>query len=247
MPRRTALVAVSIVGHLALGIGLYASGAWKLEKLDSDARMPPIGMMTPVLGGGGQQDLPKQEFKKKEKLEKKVAKDVQWEKRVEIDKPTKKLEETGEPGDGEGPGKGPGKGPGEIDGDVNGQCVLPPCGPAETKAEPIKLPDPPKAPVPLPPTVMGALRDAGDTQIHPSRAVQNQMLRDDNKRVVASIKVCIQASGAIGSVAMIGTSKYPEYDQQLVEAARRWHYRPYTVNGVPTPACSAVSFVYSIQ
>jgi TonB family protein len=247
MPRRTTLVTVSIVGHLAIGIGLFASGVWKLEKLDADIRTPPIGMMTPVLGGGGQQDLPKHEFKKKERLEKKVVKDVQWDKHVVADKPQKKLSETGEVGEGEGPGIGKGKGPGDQDGDPNGQCVLPPCGPAEPRVEPIKLPDPPKAPVPVAPNVMGALRTSGDTQIHPSRTVQTQMLRDDNKRVVANIKVCIQASGAIGSVSMLGTSKYPEYDRQLVEAARRWHYRPYTVNGVPTPACSAVSFVYSIQ
>ena len=58
MSRRTVLVSVSIVGHLAIGIGLFASGVWKLEKLESDARAPAIGMMTPALGGGGQQDLP---------------------------------------------------------------------------------------------------------------------------------------------------------------------------------------------
>lgn len=246
MPRRTALVTVSIVGHLAIGIGLFASGVWKLEKLDSDVRAPAIGMMTPVLGGGGQQDLPKHEFKKKEKLEKKVVKDVQWEKRVESDKPVPKLSETGDEGDGEGPGTGTGKGPGDENGAPDGTCVLGPCGEPETKVE-VKLPDPPRTPQPIAPTVMAALRTAGETQIHPSRALQNQMLHEGNARVVANLKVCIGTSGAISSVSMIGTSKYPEYDQQLVAAARGWRYRPYMVNGVPTPACSAVNFVYSIK
>jgi TonB family protein len=242
--RRTTLVTVSIVGHLAIGIGLYASGAWKLEKLEHDFKAPGIGIMTPSMGGGGQQDLPKHEFKKKEKVEKKIAKDVQWDKRVETDKATAKVasEEPGD-GEGEGPGKGPGPGgPGET-----GTCVLPPCG-GEPVPEPVKLPDPPKlTPVPVSPVVMAALRISGETQIHPSNVVKQQMVREDNTRVVASIKVCIQASGAIGTVSMLGTTKYPAYDQQILETARRWRYRPHMVNGVATPACSAVNFVYSIK
>ena len=57
------LVSVSIVGHLAVGVGLFASGIWKLEKLESDHRMASIGMMVPSLAsGGGQQDLPEHKF-----------------------------------------------------------------------------------------------------------------------------------------------------------------------------------------
>lgn len=245
MPRRTALVTVSIAGHFAIGIGLFASGIWKLERLENDTRTAAIGIMTPVMGGGGNEDRPKQEFKKKERVEKKIAKDVQWDKRVETDKPVKALSD-GESGNGEGPSTGDGDGPGDPNGNKDGTCVLPPCGPVVPEAEPVKLPDPPKVASVAPP-MMAALRVRGETQIHPPRTVQTQMLREGNTRVVASIKVCIATSGDVSSVSMIGTTKYPEYDQEIVSTARRWQYRPYTVGGVPTAACSAVSFVYSIR
>jgi TonB family protein len=243
------LVSVSIVGHLAVGVGLFASGVWELEKLESDHRMAGIGIMVPTASGGGQQDLPEHKFVKKEKAEKKVVKDVQWDKRVDRDDKPKvaetKAEEPGD-GEGEGPGIGSGKGPGDQLGDDNGDCAIPPCDGIA------KLPDPPKPPAPPPvvnvsPTIMRALRISGETQIHPSRTVKNQILADGKTQVVGTLKVCIQASGAIGAVAVLGSTKYPEYDGQLLEAARRWHYRPHVVNGVATPACSAVSFVYSIK
>ena len=44
-----------------------------------------------------------------------------------------------------------------------------------------------------------------------------------------------------------GATKYPEYEQRLIDAARGWEYRPYTVNGTRVPACSAVAFQYEIH
>jgi TonB family protein len=250
MSRRTWLISVSVVGHLAVGVGLFASGVWKIEKLDSDSRMASIGIMTPVMAsGGGPQDLPAPNFVKKEKTEKKVVTNVQWDKRVEDDKAKdKKLSESGEePGEGEGPGKGKGKGPGDQEGEPEGEpCLAPPCGGVA------KLPEPPKLPVlppvvNVPPQIMAALRISGETQIHPSRVVQNQILADGKSEAVGTLKVCMQPSGAIASVSVISSTKYPEYDQQLLAAARRWHYRPHTVDGVAVGACSAVRFVYSIK
>lgn len=249
MSRRTWLVSVSVVGHLAVAFGLWASGVWKIEKLDSDYRMAGIGIMTPIMAsGGGPQDLPAQKFLKKEKTEKTVVKNVQWDKRVDVeDKPKASATTSDEPGDGEGPGKGPGKGPGDHDGEQEGEpCTAPPCDGIGTLPAPPVPPAPP-AVVNVPPSIMSALRISGETQIHPSRVVKNQILDDGKTKVIGTLKICIQASGAVGSVTMLSSTKYPEYDGQLLEAARRWHYRPHLVNGVATPACSAVSFVYSIK
>ena len=46
------------------------------------------------------------------------------------------------------------------------------------------------------------------------------------------------------SVSMIQSTGYADYDLDLLNGVRTWRYRPFTVNGVPTPACSPVSFVY---
>lgn len=246
MSRRTVLVSVSIVGHLAIGFGLFASGIWKLEKLDSDYRLAGIGVMVPpVAAGGSPEALPEAKFVKKPPQDKRIAKNVQWDKRVEPNDP-KPAATTGEPGNGLGTGTGESIGPG--DGDTDGAtCALPPCGGGlPPLPEPPAAPPPP-TPKPVPPQVMAALRISGETQIHPAAGVKSQIIHDRRSRVIGTLKVCIQASGAIGSVTVLSSTKYPEYDRQLADAARRWRYRPYVVDGVPTPACSAVSFVYSIK
>jgi hypothetical protein len=46
---------------------------------------------------------------------------------------------------------------------------------------------------------------------------------------------------------MLGTTKYPEYDQAILAAVGTWRYRPYMVNNMPVPVCSVVTFVYTMQ
>ena len=178
----------------------------------------------------------------------KIVKDVQWDKRVAPDDKPKQVA-TAEPGDGDGDGLGTGKGKGPGDnldgGDGDGvTCGAPPC--AGQVPPPPTPPDPPPI-VNVAPTIMQGLRISGDTQIHPSRVVKSQILTDGKTKVIGTLKVCIQETGSIGSVTLLNSTKYPEYDQQLLEATRRWHYRPYTVNGKAMRACAAVAFVYSIK
>jgi protein TonB len=96
-----------------------------------------------------------------------------------------------------------------------------------------------------PATLKGLL--ASNTTIEPADNVQHQMMRDEVKRASSVIKVCIAADGAVATTAVARSSGYPAYDQQLVAGVRAWRYRPYMVNGQPTPACSAVAFAFTIQ
>lgn len=242
MSRRTWLVSVSIVGHVAIGLGLFASGIWKLERLESDRRLSNIGVMTPSFSSGGAPELPEVKFQKKEQRDKTVAKNVQWDKRVPREEP--KITKPGGGGDGntEGTGNKEGEGP-PGDGPL---CTVPPCEPP--KQPEVTMPEPPKPKPPiLTPQQMKALRLDGETQVHPSRNVKNQITGDGKTQVTASVKFCIETNGSVGSATLLASTKYPEYDQQLVEAVRRWRYRPHLVNGVPTPACSVVNFVYAIR
>ena len=109
---------------------------------------------------------------------------------------------------------------------------------------------PPTAPmdqIVVPPTVLQGLRISGDTQIQAPDTVKTEMLRDGKDRAVGTIKVCIAADGGISSVSVLGSTKYPAYDAKLVSTARSWRYRAYTVNGRAMPACSTVTFVYTIK
>src|SRR5687767_15140597 len=143
MSRRTTLIVVSIAGHFAIGIGMFASGIWELERLESDHRLGAIGVMSVTqVAGGSPADLPEPNFKKKEQKEKVIPKDqVQWEKRVE--KPDQKAVENakiGGTGNGKGEGEGDKIGDGKDDIDSVG-CATPPCSP-EAQPE-VKLPEPP--------------------------------------------------------------------------------------------------------
>jgi protein TonB len=103
------------------------------------------------------------------------------------------------------------------------------------------------APSIVPPSVLTGLRLSGDTQIVPSDPVKTAMLRDGKARTVGSFKVCLSPTGAIASVSIAGSTKYADYDAKIVSAIRAWTYQPYRVNGVPAPACSMVTFVYTIR
>lgn len=61
---------------------------------------------------------------------------------------------------------------------------------------------------------------------HPNAATARQTLRGE-------VRVDIDPSGQV-TAAQIVKPVHAAYDQRLLEAARRWRYRPATLNGVPT-------------
>ncbi|MDX2088245.1 MAG: hypothetical protein SFX73_10365 [Kofleriaceae bacterium] len=107
--------------------------------------------------------------------------------------------------------------------------------------------EPRKQSVVLPPNVMGGLRTGGDTQIHPPATVKTEMQRDGRDRITGTVKLCLDTAGRVASAQILGTTKYPAYDAVLLAKVREWTYRPYAVNGTPVPACSAVTFQYSMR
>jgi TonB family protein len=246
-PTRFWLISISIAAHFAVGLGLFAAGVWRLEKLESDYRMAGIGLMVPSIeGGGSPAALPAHKFQKKPTRT--AAKDPHQPVKRE-DKLDSNEQKTREPGDEDGEGTGDGKGKGDAKGTGEGTpgfCAVPPCtGAIEIPAEQIRKPAPQVRMVA--PTLMSALRTSGETQIHPAPMVKREILNDGRGRLVGVVKVCLEASGAIASATLLSSTKYPAYDAQLLAGVRSWRYRPYTVDGVAVPACSAVSFVYTIQ
>jgi TonB family protein len=97
------------------------------------------------------------------------------------------------------------------------------------------------------PKVLSGLRMSGETQVHPGNSTQSQMVRDVATRVVGTVKLCISSDGGVSSAKMLVSTKYDAYDAALLAAVHDWHYRPYTINGAAVPACSSVTFVYSIN
>lgn len=279
---RRYLIIGSIAAHGALAAGLFISGIWKLERLESHHRRASLtigAMMPPGEAGGGEG-----EQKQEAKPEKKQKKDKREKTRVElrqVEKPDTQddvevaLATTGG-GGGEGEGEGPGVGP-DTGGGGGGTCdpLLEPgkcqapeahtqkCGDgireAPEQCDDGNLIDGDKCSstcrveqVLIPPGIFTGLRISGETQIVPPDTVKTEMLRDGRPRTTGSFKLCIDASGRVSSLAPIaGGTKYPAYDAKIGAAMRAWRYKPYTINNqgsiTAVPACSVVTFVYTIK
>ena len=129
-----------------------------------------------------------------------------------------------------------------------------PAGPGSTEGdEPPKEqagdPDAPPAEEPvLPPKVvpsaaLEAQRVRGTTQILPDPE-DAAALQQGGKRAVAVYKLCLDETGAVSQVRLLKSSGRPAYDQKIERAMRDWAYRPFLVNNVASPVCTAITFVY---
>jgi cysteine-rich repeat protein len=226
-------------------------------------------------GGEGEEDEKKEKKKEKKKQEKKkeVIKDVRQVDKVELDKPVETALDTGG-GGGEGEGEGPNVGPSTGGGGNNCDPLLDPnqCqGPTEiphTRTCGDRIVEAPEQcddgnrvdgdkcsatctieQVIIPPSLLTGLRISGETQIVPPDVVKTEMLRDGKERTVGSFKLCMDTSGRISSISPQGKGTgYGPYDAKIVTTMRTWRYRPYLLNNkTAVPACSVVTFVYTIK
>lgn len=243
---RKILIGASIAGHVVLFAGVFAHSVWDLEQLDHEMRTrTALGVMTPPTASSGELRGKKVELKPKPQVVKEPRQP-----RKQNPPPTP---EVGTDPTGTSTGTGTPDGPIGDDEPPGDPCQEP--GACEPPPEPPALPPaPPIPPVPPPPKVhtvapqiLKGLRVRGDTAIHPPREVFQEMYRSRDTKTTATIQVCLAVDGSVASVGVMKSSRYAPYDEAIVAAARRWVYRPYTVNGTPVPACGAVTFVYEMR
>ena len=268
------LISISLIAHAGLGVGAYVLGAWRFDRLDFERRATALAVIMPgappAEGGHAPEAAaaPLKQNPKKRRLTKDVTQPTPKLPPETVAETS--VANTGTEGNGTGEGEGEGTGTGIGDGTP---CTSPDCGgsggdgpPAVCGNGTVELgeacddgnraagdgcsatcaSEPPKTVV-VAPTVLTGLRLAGDTQIHPPTTVKTQMQRGGRDRVAGTVKLCLDARGSVASVAMIGTTKYSAYDAVLLDKVRTWRYRPYTVNGAAVPACSTVTFQYSMR
>lgn len=96
----------------------------------------------------------------------------------------------------------------------------------------------------LPPVAFDAKRIAGDPQIFPSDEVKTMMQADGRTQFIVPVKVCVDTGGFVSGVKLLRSSGYPGYDADLANGVASWRYSPFTVDGVPAPACGMVNFSY---
>jgi len=251
MSRRKILIGASIAGHAALFAGVFVHGVWDVEQLGREARArTSLAVMVPPLDGGGF-PVPEQRLERQQRKEppKRVVKEPR-QPRPRPEEP-KLQPDPGPAGPSGGPDAGPGPGGGGPPG--GDPCTEPGgCQPEVAPPQPPevpRLPPPPAPPAPqtVAPQVLKGLRTSGETAIYPPGEVVQQMHRSGDLKTSASLKICIGADGAVATIGLLRSTRYPAYDEALLASARRWVYRPYTVNGRAVPVCSVVTFQYEMK
>jgi TonB family protein len=259
------LIAVSMGAHLAVAGGLSVASVWQIERLDGHRRFRDgIGVLPPPPApSGGLVAAKAPPIKPKDK-----PKDKKHPPPVTVQPTTTTTPVTTEATVSENPGPGPGPGTQDDTGTCKDNCAPshadPVCGDGSLDAgeqcddgniasgdgcsSTCQIEVKPRPPIKqLEPKVMSALRISGETQVHPSSSTQSLMVHDGTGRVTGTVKLCISASGTVTSTRLLVPTKYDDYDAALLAAVQDWRYQPYTVAGVPVPACSSVSFIYTIK
>ncbi|MBS1122274.1 MAG: putative TonB protein [Deltaproteobacteria bacterium] len=243
--RRFWFISCSIAGHLALGIGVFVSGVWRIERLDADRRsLSTLAVLAQAASSGGSVSLPTPKLQPKPL---RIVHEVIQPPKV---KPASDLPPvTTVPTSGSGSGSGSDEGSGSGSGSASiGQCLTPPCG-----EDPVTTPPAPRrepavdTDTLVPPNVLTMMRTSGTTQVHPPDVVKTQMLRDGKDRSVGVLKVCVSETGVVSSVNVMSSTRYAAFDDRLVDAVRGWTYRPYAAKGRNVRVCGTVTFVYAIR
>jgi TonB family protein len=259
---RLSLILVSTLAHLAVAVGLFVSGVWRIERLHAmpqrHAIEVPLAIPAPSAAGPVAAITDPIRRKIRKRVIKEAVQPVPA--RIEAAAP--------DPGPADATGAGIGSGDASDTGACQEGCgpslaADPVCGNGAREdgeacddgnlangdgcASSCRLEIVPKPTSQVSPSVLRGLRIAGETQLHPSTTTQSQMVRDGARKAVGVLQVCVASDGRVDSAATRVSTGYEAYDAALAAAVRAWRYRPYTVDGVPVRACSTVSFVYTIR
>jgi TonB family protein len=85
---------------------------------------------------------------------------------------------------------------------------------------------------------------SGEKNIIPDDVTKTEIQRSGKTQLMVPVKLCLDRSGNISSVKILKSSGFAAYDQKLIREINKWRYRPFMVNGAPSPVCSAITFIY---
>jgi len=110
-------------------------------------------------------------------------------------------------------------------------------------------PEPPPKPKVVPPTVLESQKLSGAIPSLPPNVKEAAFAALGNQpgRLTAIFKVCISEVGAIAQTNLLKPSGAPSLDDFIRSNLRTWRYRPYMINGKPTPICGTKVFIVNLQ
>jgi protein TonB len=225
------LMTAMLLFHVVLFLTMWVKTIWDLEQLERPKNTvdlaiapPPPPPPPPPKGGVKPQDV---QITPKKVRVRDIVQPVKIEKQE-----TAPPVESGDPMGVEGGEEG-----GVAGGELGGVVAAPPPPPP---------PPPPAPPQNVAPTALDALRIGGEKNIIPDDVTKTEISRSGKDKLIGSYKLCITVDGNISSVVQLKSTGFPAYDNKITSTIRgEWRYRPFMVNGKPTPVCTAVTFIYS--
>lgn len=233
---RAPIIASGAVLHAALFTGMWISGLWDVRRVSADSNELTISV---VPSPPPMEAAPKGSAKPAPPKGKTVVRGpVQPAAKPEpppAQVPTNGPAEEGPPTPGAGTGEGVPGGPSD--------------GVPTTEPPP---PDPPPAQEPPKPPqqhrvaekVLEQQRVSGDKLIRPDDGTAQRMAREGVNEVRATLRLCLDERGTPSSISVLRSSGYSSYDDKLEREMSSWRYRPFMVDGVASPVCTSVIFIY---
>jgi periplasmic protein TonB len=233
------MIASGAVVHAVVFTGMWIHGVWEIKKVDAAEESSAITLQLEiprVEEAGRPSQRPKDEPKKEAK---KVVPDLQPEEKKPEDKP----EAVPTTGNEESPTTGGGE---DTEGLPTGTGTTGELPPMVASKPPPEAPKPPKPPasVNVVSKDLEARRTSGNAAIGPDNDTAQQIARLDSREVRGKVKLCLSSEGRVTSTQLMQSTTFSAYDEKLEREIRSWRYLPYTVNGVATPVCTMVTFVY---
>jgi protein TonB len=230
------MLCAGVLVHGALFAGMWAKGIWQINKVEGEAAENELTLTVPA--PIPVPETPQGAPKPPTITAKKAAKDPVQPTNTPEEKPVDV------PGtDGPTPGiptigdlDGPLAPPSEIPLPPIPQVVLP-------------RPPPPMAKPPqqrnVAPKVLEQQRIAGNKMILPDDQTAQQIAHGNfNVNVKGVVRLCLGSDGVVRSANIVVSTEFPAYDAKLEREVRTWRYQPYRVDGVATPVCTNVTFLY---
>jgi periplasmic protein TonB len=141
---------------------------------------------------------------------------------------------------------------GGVEGGVPGGVVGGVLGGQRDKAPPPPpppKPEPPPKPKVVAPTVLESQKLSGGIPPLPPTVKEQAFTTLGNQpgTLTAIFKVCIGPDGGIASINLIKPSGSAALDDFIKTNLRTWRYRPYMIDGKPTPICGTKVFNVNLQ
>ncbi len=226
------MLACGALIHTAIFTGMWINGVWQIQKVEAAENELTLSIPAPIPSVERPANASKAPPTPRPRQ---VAREPTQPQKIDV-----KVEPVPTVvGDPDGP-----TGPDDPDALPIGSNLPPVTLPPVQLPPAIKPPPVPPAPRNVNPQVLEQQRIAGDKRILPDDDTAQQIARSGGGEARGVVRLCLDSAGQVRSATIARSTSFPAYDAKLQREMQGWRYQPYQVDGVATPVCTMVTFIY---